>query len=276
MSVNLNIAIASPISWQPASNQNNQCQVSNEHFDTAAEAIGSLPGNIVMFGYTHRSTPGHRSAVRLFAEEILPQMAREDFHELVLEIFPHGEPGDQIEIELAEFNRTGRIGREMYRFIRVTDRPYFELLLNEAYRLGITIYSGGVDYGNVEETVLHPSFGSSPARIQTAINEINRNSGQAISRLAGNRKKVFSFNGCLHNNLRPDQASSGFGAAVDRLFHGRTVEVDIVIPELSRRNKSFRDLALGQACNWESYIPRDGVQLVESSSQSFLLFIYGN
>ena len=155
--------------------------------------------------------------------------------------------------------------------------PNFEFLLNQAYQHGVAIHSGGVDYNNVSETILHPSFGSSPVRVQTAINEINRNSAEAISNFSRNRKRVFSLNGCSHNNLRPEQASEGFGRTIAREFPRRTIEVDLVIPELSRRNKYFGDLPLHQNSYWEIFVPQTGANLVSDGIRnSYLLLVPDN
>jgi len=289
MGMGINSAISAPVCTPVQPGQNNQCQVREEHFDDMGTALDevltsvpsnpSLPGPTFMFGYTHREVNSHRSAVRVFAEEILPHFASRGYHDLVLEIFPHGQPTDQIEIEIAEFNRTGNVGQEMQSFIPILDRANFELLLRQAFQHGVRIHSGGVDYNNIFETIFHPALRSSPERMQRTINEINQNSANVISHLARNRKRVFSLNGCLHNNLRQDQASSGFGRSIAQEFPGRTIEVDLVIPELSRRisrgEKYFRRLPLSPNCHWERFIPRSGINLAtpEDARNSHILVL---
>jgi len=230
---------------------------------------------VLAFGYTHKETPFQRSAIEKFANEMVPLLAGQEYHDLVLEIFPHGNPSDAIEIEISEFNRTGVIGPEMNRFMGVLDKPSFELLLNQARKYGMAIHSGGVDYQNVNQTILHPNFVNEPWRVQMARHEIAQNTKRRIKALVRGERNVASLNGCSHNDLYPSAAnlSANFGRYLNNLFPGRVAEIDLVIPELSERNNYFKDLALSPKCFWKSFIPKQGVNLVsELGKNSYLLF----
>lgn len=250
------------------------------HFQDVSPALSDITdaapeGSILAFGYTHRQDLSQRSAVEIFANDIVPQLAGEGYHDLVLEIFPHGKPSGLIEQEIAEFNRSGTIGTEMNRFLNVTDRASFELLLQQVRAHGIAIHSGGVDYDNIYQTIWYPGFASYPQRVQMAREEIAKNSGNAIRCLADKGKKVFSLNGVLHNDLYPtkNSAPASFGQSLNNLFPGKFVEIDMVVPELTAKNKAYKDLPLSSHCNWKSFIPKAGINLVsELGPNSYLLF----
>lgn len=257
------------------------CQPDVEaHFQAVSPALTNITDavpedSILAFGYTHREVPSDRSAVEIFANNILPQLANEGYHDLVLEVFPHGKPTDLIEWEIAEFNRSGTIGTEMNRFLNVTDRANFEVLLQQVRNYGIEIHSGGVDYANIYQTLWYPGFQSYPQRVQMAREEIAKNSGGVIKTLAGQDKKVFSLNGTRHNDLypTPQNASSSFGKSLNNIFPGRFVEIDMVVPELSARRNYYKDLPLSKNCIWKHFIPSSGINLVsELGPNSYLLF----
>jgi len=257
------------------------CQPEVEaHFQDVSPALTNITdavpeGSILAFGYTHREDPSHRSAVEVFANDILPQLAGKGYRDLVLEVFPHGKPTDLIEQEIDEFNRSGTIGTEMNRFLNVVDRASFELLLQQVRNYGIEIHSGGVDYANIYQTLWYPGFQSYPQRVQMAREEIAKNSGRVIKALAGQDKEVFSLNGTRHNDLYPAplNASSSFGKSLNAAFPGKFVEIDLVIPELSARKDYFKDLPLSSKCTWKHFIPGSGVNLVsELGANSYLLF----
>lgn len=257
------------------------CQPDVEaHFQDVSPALTNITdtvpeSSILAFGYTHREVPSDRSAVKIFANNILPQLAGEGYHDLVLEVFPHGKPTDLIEKEIAEFNRSGTIGTEMKRFLNVTDRTNFEVLLQQVRNYGIEIHSGGVDYDNIYQTIWYPDFKSYPQRVQMAREEIAKNSGGVIKALADQGKKVFSLNGTRHNDLYPTplNASSSFGKSLNAAFPGKFVEIDLVIPELSARKDYYKDLPLSSKCVWKHFIPSSGINLVsELGANSYLLF----
>jgi len=115
----LNISNWSPI--QPG--QSGQFkEMTTENFPNVELALepvfDSLPADtesIVSISYTHREVAAHRSAVAIFAQKIIPELAAHGYFDLVLEIFPHGEPDDLIEQELVAFNQTGVIRRQSRR-----------------------------------------------------------------------------------------------------------------------------------------------------------------
>ncbi len=254
--------------------------LSEEQFPDAATSLDDLlgsaaPGSILAFGYTHRQLPTQPSAVEHFAEEIMPGLAEAGYHDLVLEVFPRGNPDSQLELEIAAFNQTGNIGTEMNRYFNLVDRASFEHLLQQARDLGIQIHTGGVDLSNIFYTLWHPSFLASPQRILQARMEIARNSRDRIRLLVNEGKNVASLNGTLHNDLYPTQKSgpASFGKSLNAMFPGRFVEIDLVVPELSAKNKAYKDLPLSAQCNWESFIPSSGVNLVsEVGPNSYLLY----
>jgi hypothetical protein len=153
--------------------------------------------------------------------------------------------------------------------------PYYYHNFQQARDLGIRIHSGGVDLSNIYYTLWHPGFLASPQRLLQARMEIARNSRDRIMSLVNEGKKVASLNGTLHNDLYPTQKSgpASFGKGLNALFPGRFVEVDLVVPELSAKNKAYTDLPLSAQCNWESFIPSSGVNLVsEAGPNSYLLY----
>jgi len=241
-----------------------------EHIEDSVEA-----DPILAFGYTHRETSSQPSAVEIFAREIIPQLTADGYTDLVLEIFPQGGQLDTIELEIAEFNRSGIIGKEMDRFLNVVDRENFELLLQQVRTHGISIHSGGVNYNNVYQTIWYPNFTSHPQRVEQARTEIAQNTRNALVSLAAIGQRVFSFNGTIHNDIYPNErnASASFGEEITRTFSGSFVEIDMVLPELSARNDYHRDLPLSSNCSWERFIPSAGVSLVsEQGLNSYLLF----
>ncbi|MBU1026639.1 MAG: hypothetical protein KKA31_02795 [Candidatus Margulisbacteria bacterium] len=248
--------------------------------------LKSVPeGSSLAFGYTHRKVASHRSAVGIFADEIVPHLVSKGYTDLVLEIFPKGTPADIIEQEIEGFNCTGTIGAEMKRFLDVYDKSSFTFLLDKIGQLnkerrqkgqeGIKIHSGGVDYSNIHQTFLYPNFDSFPQRLNMARKEVARNTKKTIEFLAGKGRKVFSLNGCLHNDLypHPKKALASFGKELKHSLAGRFVEIDLVIPELSARRNYYQDLALSSKCLWKGFIPDFGVNLVsELGKNSYLLF----
>ncbi len=247
--------------------------------DTAralSHILRNKPANAVLaFGYTHRELAEHRSAVKNFSGQIVPYLSRRGYKDLVLEIFPKGKPGSVIENEIAAFNRSGKIGKEMLRFLEVTDKDNFVRLLKQMRSRGIAVHAGGVDYETVYETLWYPNFSAHPKRFQRVKEEITRNSGEALRTLAAKGKKVFSLNGCIHNDLYPTvwNISTSFGSKLNRFFPQRVIEMDLVIPELSERNKYYRDLALSGDCNWRIFIPNSGVNVLsERGPNSYLLY----
>lgn len=229
---------------------------------------------ILAFGYTHRELPEQRSAVKAFSEQMIPLLARRGYKNLVLEVFPKGKPGSLIEKEIAAFNRNGKIGNEMLRFVEVDDRQNFIQLFKKAHSHGIRIHAGGVNYESVFETIWYPNFSSDPKRMKRTNEEIRRNSGEAIRSLAARGKKVFSLNGCIHNDLYPParHTSASFGPELNRHFPKRVVEIDMVIPELSKRNEYYKDLPLSQSCDWRKFIPAAGMKVLsEKGPNSYLL-----
>ncbi|MBN2058645.1 MAG: hypothetical protein JW782_07600 [Candidatus Saganbacteria bacterium] len=234
--------------------------------------VGADP--ILAFGYTHRETRSQRSAVGIFAKEILPCLADQGYTDLVLEIFPQGGELDAIELEIAEFNRSGRIGQEMARFLSVRDQANFILLLEQARAHNITIHSGGVDYNNVERTILHPEFTSTPGRLETARQEIARNTRDALTDLSSQGRKIISLNGTVHNDIYPTEnnVAASFGSEMSEHFPVAYAAIDLVVPELSERNNYYRDLPLSSACDWRDFIPEAGVSLIsERGLNSYLL-----
>ncbi|KPJ64629.1 hypothetical protein AMJ44_12475 [candidate division WOR-1 bacterium DG_54_3] len=247
--------------------------------DDIEEVLGKLTKNspILLFGYTHREKPAHPSAIAVFTKEILPVMKKRGYRDLVIEVFPAGEPDDPIEQELKQFNATGKIGEEMLKFINVLDGSNFVLLLWTAHKLGIQIHSGGVDYATREETVLHSDFvlGNSEA-FKKANEQIVKNAQTKILGLHKQKRKVFALNGCLHNDLDPlpEKAFQSFGAPLVK-DTPNVLEIDLVIPELSLRKSYYKDLALTkiQKKNWRNFVPKQGVKLVPGKSKkSYLIF----
>ncbi len=245
---------------------------------TTAKILEKLAKNdpILLFGYTHREKPEHPSAIATFAKEILPAMKKKGYLDLVVEFFPVGEYNDPIEVELREFNRTGKMGTEMKRFIDTMDRRNFEQLLNTAHKLGIKIHSGGVDWATRHETILHSDFIlGNPEAVRKANEQIVENSKNRIISLKGQRKLVFALNGCLHNDLDPlpGKAHKSYGKIIEEL-DPNVLEVDLVIPELSEE-RYYRDLPLSelQRVRWKDFIPQQGINLIQGrTSNTHLIF----
>jgi hypothetical protein len=251
-----------------------------ENFQYLAPALAhifnSVPQDAIMaFGYTHRELVSQRSAVEIFTKNIIPQLSARGYTDLVLEVFPKGNPTDAIEIEIEEFNRSGTIGTEMNRFLNVVDRASFEFLLQQARAHGITIHSGGVNYDNVFQTIWYPNFQAYPQRVEMVRQEVARNTEDRISLLANQGLKVFSLNGTAHNDIYPAKknVTASFGKTLNALFPNRFVEIDMVLPELSERKDYYKDLPLSSKCFWRKFIPSTGINLVsELGPRSYLLF----
>ncbi|OGC21340.1 hypothetical protein A2291_07565 [candidate division WOR-1 bacterium RIFOXYB2_FULL_42_35] len=264
---------------QGSSGVTNTCQpMVDKDFPDVAPALDyimkakSTPVNPTLaFGYTHREDYAHRSAIEAFASDIVPWLAKNRYDDIVLEIFPQGEATDPLEKEIASFNQTGKIGQEMKQFINVVDKKNFEFLLMMLWIHGIKIHSGGVDYENINNTILHPNMTSQ--EVDQIRREVARNTAGRISALRGQGKKTASLNGCLHTDIYPTPKSlpANFVRHLPVSFGKGVVEVDLTIPEISTKGNAYEDLPLSKQCQWKEFIPNSGMRLVSEGPRSYLL-----
>lgn len=251
-----------------------RCSASASLFDDASAALEEIfdlekEPQALLFGYTHRGPEDKVSAPKHFAQEILPVLAQKKYTDLVLEVFPVGKPGSEIQRELDEFNRSGKIGRWMDLLIPPDD-PDYKLVLEKAFELGMVIHGGGETFENkVVNKLIYK-------RNQQVVNEeIARNSKERMSRLMRQGKKEAWFGGCLHNDVQPPKENRkfSFGWSLEKLFPRQVVEVELVVPELSEQEGLYRYLALPPDCSWRAFIPFKGVNLVRNAyGSSYLLY----
>jgi hypothetical protein len=218
--------------------------------------------SILLFGYTHRGSDNAASGANTFSEEILPQLAKQGFVNLVLELFPAGLDDAPLAKELTAFNQTGIIGPEMEKQLPIYDRENFIKLLTLAFINGIKIHAGGNNEGSNDFKELR-------------WRQIADNSEKAIRKLAAG--KVAWFGGSSHNDLspKPKNAQISFGWKLANSFGTRVVEIEVVIPELAKaqceKSPCYQALPLPQNCDWEKYIPTRGNTLVKTAPQTYLM-----
>src|SRR3989339_410370 len=255
--------------------QASPCLVGVEQFPDSPAALTDLlqkeaDAQILLFGYTHRAAGDRQSAPQIFAESFLQTLQVHRFTCLVLEVLPVGQTGSAIQQEIDEYNLTGAIGREMASFLPKDD-PYYRLILEKAHELGIKIYAGGQSYEKLLEC------GRTVRRelpiVQT---EISDNSLKIIRQLADQDEKVAWFGGCIHNDLAPGKANGhgSFGWRLQAQSTRQVVEIDLVIPEISQQADYYRYLPLPPNCNWQDFIPEQGVAKVLNLKSGSYLFYF--
>lgn len=251
----------------------NSCPASGTTYADASAALFSMfnsepEAQAVLVGYTHRDQGDQVSAPRLFAEELLPVMRQQGYSELVLEIFPVGNGKTPIDQEIDAFNRTGIIGDKMKMFLPAFD-PDYRRVLEKAHSLGMTIHAGGETYSQRVKGGLIYDRG-----LETQKKDIACNSERVVGNLIKQNKKVVWFGGSSHNDLDPAKdKKASFGWRLEEFPFRKIVELEMVLPALSRRDGNYKALALPENCDWSSFVPRRGVSLVNNPhTPTYLLY----
>lgn len=225
----------------------------------------------ILVGYTHREQEDQVSAPKTFAQELLPVLRQQGYRDLVLEIFPAGDGETVIDKEITKFNRTGVIGENMGMFLPAFD-PDYRLVLEKAHNLGMTIYVGGETYSQRVKGGLLYDRG-----LEIQKEDIANNSERVVGDLIKQGKKVVWFGGSSHNDVNPKMdANSSFGWRLIQFPYRQIVELEMVLPALSRRDGNYKALALPAKCDWDSFVPKVGVSLVSHPHDPTYLLYWPN
>jgi len=260
----------------PDANRGRSCGVSRLACTSSESCFSGIIGQTpedatLLFGYTHRKSFSYRSSPLIFSKEIISELKKKGYKNLVLEIFPVGERGSLIERELATFNRTGRVGVEMMRFLPYLDKESFLELLKSAFSGGIKIYAGGVNYDSVNDTILNPNMDENV--FATIVSQINQNSFNVISSLRDKGEKCAFLGGASHNNLSTLVKSDlSFAKRLEEVYPDKIYEIDMVLPENSDSLSFISEMPIPRECNWRDFVPDYGVSAVSTYRHTYLMF----
>jgi len=233
------------------------------------QALFRKDPQVIFFGELHKMEPeNYQPTLELFAREILPQLAKHGFTDLILEYIPDD---PLIEKELDQFYRTGVLDEttapRLLGLISAFNYCAIRETLIKARELGIRVHGAYLNLEEINERIGNKSgvaaAGLVTQHMQNQINELHQNG-----------RKYIIYGGLAHNDLEVDSEEMrdiNVGQYLEQLYAGRYFEVDLIVPE-SLADLTPEERSYVVPPNWRKLIPSRGVTVIRHADSYFLLF----
>ena len=234
---------------------------------SAVRRIMAGDPQVVAFGEVHKTDKlSYQSTSTHFANEILPLLPQYGITDLVLEAIPDD---PRLDAELANFMKTGVItyNSQLGQWLDGPDRCGYLAILEQARKSGITIHGG------------HLSLAEAPNAFQVGAlydrdpdgvtREIRDHTYNKIKKLVSEGKRVASFGGMRHNNIKPapQDTDASYGDELRQEIGSRYREVDLLVPSQAAGQERQIDFPL-----WDRRIPAAGVYLLKKGERFLLIY----
>lgn len=211
---------------------------------------------VIAFGEIHAQDGYSKVTTDYFAENIIPVLAAAGYKDLVWEFLPYnGGTQDDMnsykimleEIERLDINKD-RVFDEKFKdkfpklycalYSCESPQPLLKIILS-AKRRGINIHGGGLTFSQTAKLEKALKSGNSKTIKNTwedTTNIIGKNSYKAIETLLRRGKRVLSYGGAAHNDIKPASLTFGYDLAKEYGLKNY-LEVDLIVPELLSKRK---------------------------------------
>jgi len=207
--------------------------------------IISIDADIIDWGEHHyqvyqpSANITYTPTVTRYAQEILPVLARAGRRNLLLEAIPTGSEV-QAEINWFYWDQNRQINAAntpfLWRSIQGNDSDGFLLLFNEARRLGVDIYGGGLTVEQARNTIWRGDYLQRNDFRRLAAGWVTQNMRDRVDELRRNHPgiRLDIYGGCAHNNIFVTAEDLGRGRNYGEYFRSRFgrryVVVDLITP----------------------------------------------
>ncbi|MFA4843800.1 MAG: hypothetical protein WC632_02470 [Candidatus Margulisiibacteriota bacterium] len=210
--------------------------------EVVANILNKYHPRLIAFGEIHmpcgsNKLPGARSTMEIFAESIMPELAKHHINDLVIEFIV----SDQfIETELNYFySPNGSLDEQntpyLFALSNICIFQGIRELLTKSKALGIRVHGGGPTYAEIN----NPEIQHEVMRYELGLSSLTPKLDRLITKkleekirqvMALPGKNVASYGGALHNDIDPGQNPQvTFGWKFQRNLGSRYVEVDLAL-----------------------------------------------
>ncbi|MGB9613051.1 MAG: hypothetical protein ACPL4K_02585 [Candidatus Margulisiibacteriota bacterium] len=249
--------------------------------DAVLEILNKEDPNIIAFGERHPrggDDGTKKTTLKLFADKILPILAKHGYQNLVFEELFSDPEADKAAAQYFRGERTFEDLEYGGYFYSAPSVNYYGVkeLFRTAKDLKVQIFGGGPSKNDPEiyYDMSDPEIALDWKYVAALVKKVNKGSQQKILKLLKQGKtKVASYGGGEHNDIVDRSPTKGFNFGKFFKFKTRFryTEVDLLSPELMGKGR-YKDYAYPEYERWlKSAVPQQGVNLIKRGNSSFTI-----